>query len=176
MPNWCENKLSIKGNAEDIKKFKDLAVGYSAWGSQEVDDRPNLLEFHKLYPIPEEILKGGYDPAGYNWEILHWGCEWDPDYILLNPHTKSHLIYEFPTPWKAPLALLKHIAPQWPNLEFELFYTEPNGHVKGMARAKVNTFEIIPADLVPETAANPTIETLRCYFELKEAIESATTR
>jgi hypothetical protein len=62
MPNWCRNNLTMTGPEADIQAFKAKAVGHSPWAEPEGD--PGLLNFHSLVPVPDEVLKAGYDPAG----------------------------------------------------------------------------------------------------------------
>ena len=59
MPNWCLNKLTITGPEADVQAFKAKAVGHSPWEEPEGD--PDALNFHSLVPVPEEVLKAGYE-------------------------------------------------------------------------------------------------------------------
>ena len=36
---------------------------------------PGRLNFHSLVPVPEEVLKAGYESGGYDWEQKNWGCK-----------------------------------------------------------------------------------------------------
>ncbi len=31
MPNWCHNQLTVCGPVEDVRHFKEKAVGHSPW-------------------------------------------------------------------------------------------------------------------------------------------------
>jgi hypothetical protein len=75
MPNWCFNELTITGPAEDLKRFKERAAGLSPWASASERVR-NVLNFHSLVPVPDDIIQTGYDPTGYEWEIQNWGVKW----------------------------------------------------------------------------------------------------
>ena len=59
MPNWCSDKLTIIGPKVDVQAFKAKAVGPSPW--EEPEGEPDALNFHSLVPIPEEVLKAGYE-------------------------------------------------------------------------------------------------------------------
>ena len=74
MPNWCSNKLTITGPKADVQAFKTKAVGHSPW--EQPEKEPAVLNFHSLVPVPEEVLKAGYESAGYHWEVENWGCKW----------------------------------------------------------------------------------------------------
>ena len=41
MPNWCENRVDISGEPEDVKKFMEL-VG-------------KKFDFQKIIPMPKEL-------------------------------------------------------------------------------------------------------------------------
>ena len=41
MPNWCENRVDISGEPEDVKKFMEL-VG-------------EKFNFQKIIPMPKEL-------------------------------------------------------------------------------------------------------------------------
>ena len=53
------NKLTITGPEADVQAFKAKAVGHSPWEEPEGD--PDALNFHSLVPVPEEVLKAGYE-------------------------------------------------------------------------------------------------------------------
>src|ERR1035438_5932980 len=74
MPNWCQNNLTITGPEAEVQAFKAKAVGHSPW--EEPEGEPDGLNFHSLVPVPEEVLKAGYESAGYDWEQKNWGCKW----------------------------------------------------------------------------------------------------
>jgi hypothetical protein len=62
MPNWRLNKLTVTGPEEDVRSFKEKAVGHSPWLKPEGE--PSVLNFHSQVPVPEEVLKAGYEAAG----------------------------------------------------------------------------------------------------------------
>ena len=63
MPNWCANKLTITGPEAEVQAFKEKAVGHSPWSKPEelVNVEPNVLNFHSLVPVPDEVLAAGYE-------------------------------------------------------------------------------------------------------------------
>ena len=50
MPNWCENRVTISGDTEDIAKFRETVEGLDHHGEDSV------LSFHKLIPMPDELI------------------------------------------------------------------------------------------------------------------------
>jgi hypothetical protein len=132
MPNWCLNKLTIMGPEADVQAFKAKAVGHSPWDEPEGD--PDVLNFHSLVPVPEEVLKAGYESAGYNWEKENWGCKWGPSDPEILDEREGHVEYEFYTAWSPPEQFLQTVAVQYPKLQFVLEYEEPGLAFKGLAK------------------------------------------
>ena len=50
MPNWCENRVTISGDAEDIVKFREVVEGPDHHG----DD--SIFSFNRLIPMPIELI------------------------------------------------------------------------------------------------------------------------
>ncbi len=132
MPNWCSNKLTITGPKEDVQAFKERARGRPPWWKPE--EEPEVLNFHSLVPIPEEVLKGDYDPAGYNWEMENWGCKWGAQDSTILDVRAGFIAYEFLSAWSPPEKFFQTVAVQWPTLEFVLDYEEPGMAFKGLAK------------------------------------------
>jgi Ferredoxin-like domain in Api92-like protein len=101
-----------------------------------VDQEENLLNFHSLVPVPEEILAPGYDNAGHLWEAQNWGCKWGACETRILDEGDGLVVYQFDTPWSPPLQFLKRVAKQFPGLTFLLDYEEQSMGFKGIARFK----------------------------------------
>jgi len=132
MPNWCSNKLTITGQQADIQAFKTKAVGHSPWEAPEGE--PDVLNFHSLVPVPDEVLQAGYESAGYNWEMANWGCKWGASDLGILNDWEGYVDYEFYTAWSPPIEFLQTVAVQWPALVLILAYEEPGIGFKGIAR------------------------------------------
>lgn len=141
MPNWCNNHLRITGPAKDVERFKEKAIGHSPWEKPPANVEPEILNFHSLMPIPDEVLKAGYEDAGYDWERNNWGCKWGACEPGLVDEWDGGLIYGFDTAWSPPLPFVEHLSKTWPNLAFILDYEEPGMCFKGLARATNGTLE-----------------------------------
>ena len=50
MPNWCENRVTISGDAENIVKFREVIEGLDNHGAD------SIFSFHKLIPMPDELI------------------------------------------------------------------------------------------------------------------------
>ena len=99
MPNWCHNQLNVSGPVEDVQRFKEKAVGHSPWlsAAEVCREKPDPLNFDSLFPVPEELVKQGYNEAAYQWERSNWewsGLTFDLEYeecgIGFKGMTKAH--------------------------------------------------------------------------------------
>ena len=143
MPNWCANKLTIRGPEADVRAFKDRAVGHSPWSRPEelVNVEPNVLNFHSLVPVPDEVLKAGYKAAGCDWEKQNWGCKWGAYETRIIDEWEGLVMYEFNTAWSPPMEFMETVAKKRPTLLFVLEYEEPGCAFKGLAKFQGDTKE-----------------------------------
>jgi len=141
MPNWCSNHLTVKGEYEEVQRFKVKAVGHGPWDTPPADEKPSPLNFHSLVPIPEKILSQKYEDVGHDWEVANWGCRSGASDAELIDDNGSELFYGFDTPWAPPTKFLKHLGNLWPGLKFLLEYEEPGMGLKGMCKVHGNHYE-----------------------------------
>ena len=154
MPNWCENELRITGPAEEMDRFVKEAHGSTRqYGPKKKGASPpetQMLCFHKLFPVPDELLKRSYGadmghekdlPAidgcrcGADWEIKHWGCKWGVSnancQMTTGPDDDTEIGYWFLTAWSPPTEFLRHVSTIFPKLRFDLTYREIGCGFKG---------------------------------------------
>jgi hypothetical protein len=143
MPNWCENKLDVRGPCEDVKRFTEQAVGYDPETTpEERCNKPsNSLNFHSLVPIPEEVLKAEDGITQENWVEENWGATRDDGEGGIVLEYDGRVIYQFVTAWEPPIAFLKNVSEKWPTLLFVLDYFEPSMGFTGNATAKSGQIE-----------------------------------
>jgi hypothetical protein len=139
MPNWCNNKLTVFGPDEDVQRFKKNAIGNSPWHTEQ--EKKNVLNFHSLTPVPPEVVSAGYDQAGYEWELMNWGCKWGACSTELVEEREGHLTYFFDTAWSPPIPFLSKLAPQWSTLTFLLDYEEMGMGFKGITKVHGDAVE-----------------------------------
>ena len=169
MPNWCHNYLRISGEPKEVALFKERAAGptqnynhYDSVGSWPAFENVRLkaiwqvlpepgkwevLSFHKLYPIPDHVLRLPYDcnqarkvggvlgieveGGGYHWEAKLWGVKWGAVNPYLEDDGEDYLFYNFDTPWGPPISFLEKVSADWPNLKFELEWETEGDSVRG---------------------------------------------
>jgi hypothetical protein len=111
----------------DVQAFKQKAKGLS-------EGKVELLTFNSFVPVPKKIQKAG--DQEHAWKRANWGCEWEPCETKIEEDLGALITYWFCTPWYPPIAFLKRVSRQWPNLVFVLEYMEISNGLKGLARFK----------------------------------------
>lgn len=151
MPNWCENILVVTGDDTELSKFDKTFKGRPAlWSLEEFElgvedfdvamakkaaewnEMPLQYTFNALYPVPEEILRNGYNGkeengsllSGYDWCIENWGTKWDMNSVT-QEENPGEIKYYFSTAWGPPLEWCEKVAGDWLQLEFKVLFFEP---------------------------------------------------
>lgn len=134
MPDWVNNYLDVRGELEEVQRFKKTAVGPNPWRRPPRLYITSPLNFHSLIPIPDEALQKPYHLAGHGWEHENWGCKWGACDSELVVNNGCELYYTFETPWNPPLDFLKSLGVLWPNLKFLLEYDNDVGPLEAFDR------------------------------------------
>lgn len=108
MPNFCANELTVKGPQNEIEDFM-MKIRDTSTGE---------VYFPTLMPISND--DNVEDMYGTNRVGAMESC------FLDNGVT-------FDTAWAAPIPFFEHVSTLYPNIEFELIYSEPNDDYCGIA-------------------------------------------
>jgi hypothetical protein len=116
MPNWCENRVSITAEADQIKEIKELFS----------QDNP----FSKILPQPsEEELPQDNDftPGWYSWRVNHWGTKWDIEAadVSFVEDEDEYLQMMFMTAWAPPCGICEKLREMYEDASITWFYDEP---------------------------------------------------
>ena len=143
MPNWCDNRLRIFGPPDEIEKFQRQATGHAPWLSEHERQTtaPSPLNFHRLLPVPAEVLAQHNGDVLEKWQVANWGTKWEADETELVDEWDTGVCYGFNTAWSPPIALLKSIGPNWPTLKFLLHYEELGCAFVGVCKVEDATCE-----------------------------------
>jgi hypothetical protein len=153
MPNWCDNNLTITGDAEAIKRFV-----------ADITNEDESIEILKnLVPFPTE-LEGGdildhngnaigqaFTDGGYSWCLQNWGTKWgDCDTeITVND---DYLVLKYQTAWSPALEGLEQISAMFPTLTFQTDWVEEGWGFIGAASFQngIGTVYDLPESDVPQ--------------------------
>lgn len=141
MPNWVFNQLRIGGSEEALDRFAEQASAPAQFRYEEQTlselsfwnfVRPDPSIIHEYWgdeprkATLEEALK--YDSNHwYDWNIRNWGCKWDASDVHAERWGSRELAYDFNTPWGPPEQAFAEMVRQYPELEFNLIFSEEQG-------------------------------------------------
>lgn len=74
MPNWCSNKLEVKGKGFVVKHF----IQENFKTNKYDDEFKYELDFEKFNPTPIDDKTGEIIENWYTWRLENWGCKWSP--------------------------------------------------------------------------------------------------
>jgi hypothetical protein len=148
MPNWCENKLQIKGKAKQVSQLLEL-----------IKTEDDGFDFNKVIPYPEKyklldaaaddwekIYEGipwgerpprpndGYNSGGYDWCIANWGTKWSASDVIIRKTTRGATI-DFTSPWSPPTPVVLELSKMFPECIFDLKFWECGMGFKGQYTA-----------------------------------------
>ena len=110
MPNWCYNRLEVRGPTRAIHDVFDPTIANE-------NDFFNVI---KPRPADEE-------DNWYNWSIDNWGTKWDvsPEQLEIEDDDDgmSTVSTNFDSAWSPPIAIAEHLHEL--GFEVRLYYYEP---------------------------------------------------
>jgi hypothetical protein len=169
MPNWCNNRLQIKGTKEDLLAFVNdgMRIASTTQTSfdalpcnkyKEVTDLKEIDCFDKIpfpylsawLPMPTEMVADNKS-NWYFWALGNWGSKWDVDicYYTYNESLKGEndfsIVLGYETAWSPNNEWVRNVGKKYPNLYFELDAYEPGCQIEfGCVCEDGNYFECEP--------------------------------
>lgn len=163
MPNWCTNRLTIRGPESVVASVRSHVSGPSGGldfnsiipmpaalkdirtGSTEIDgtrfthwreveSEDGSKKSVGLTADEIQALKQEYEAADwYDWSINHWGTKWNVDGI--EPTVEpTELDYIFDTAWSPPTAVIERLAALFPKASIIHAYVEEGVSFGGVSR------------------------------------------
>ena len=133
MPNWCDNTISISGNANSIKKLKEF-VGRPITdedGKQIDNVLYSLANIKPSTPDSESLLGKDFESKGhddwYHNNINSWGTKWDVNgNVYMNDYKEGDefISYSFDSAWSPPTLTTQTLSEVFPELSIEHKYYE----------------------------------------------------
>jgi len=133
MPNWCDNTISISGNADSIKKLKEFV------GRPITDEDGKQIE-NVIYslanimpstpdspPLLGEMSKSTGHEDWYHNNINSWGTKWDVCgnvYMSDYKEGDESIGYSFDSAWSPPTLTTQTLSEIFPELSIEHKYYE----------------------------------------------------
>ena len=132
MPNWCDNTISISGNATSIKNLKEF-VGRPLKNGDEKIEQPiyslaNIMpSTPDATPMLGEMSKSTGHEDWYHNNINSWGTKWDVAgnvYMSDYKEGDESIGYSFDSAWSPPTPTTQALSEIFPELTIEHKYYE----------------------------------------------------
>ena len=126
MPNWCCNKIIIKG--ESLNEFKKTL---------NTKNEQNMIvdfSFYQTIPIPTQI------EDWYLWNIDNWGTKWDCKTLLVDIDD-NFISITCDTAWSPPIKWAENCLKKFNNLSIEIGYCESGMSFFGVWKDNVNDYQ-----------------------------------
>jgi hypothetical protein len=182
MPNWVSTQVSIRGQHNELARFRDgINSSNSIMESyiptpQELRDTMSGFthdeEKMKELAIKQEenIAKYGHKDW-YEWQYATWGTKWGDCDTYLEPVNGNELCGFFQTAWGPASEGFRTISKMFPTLMFGFIYDEEGGYFAGIEAIKngATVFEemFVPADYAEEVDWDDS-ESIYKYEEWKD--------
>jgi hypothetical protein len=110
MPNWCQNQVTISGDADLLEQIRTFC--------QEGESK---FSFRKIAPIDPEMERRDW----YKAHVVHWGTKWEPGPEAITVlDAEEDLIYVFDTAWAPSLGVTSQLARRFPDATITHYYLE----------------------------------------------------
>ena len=134
MPNWCDNNLTVTGDAESLQQFVTAITN----ADESITILKNLVPFPAELEGEDIIGKDGvsvgqaFTDEGYSWCLQNWGTKWGDceTEIIVND---DYLVLKYETAWSPALEGLEQISRLFPTLTFQTDYLEEGMQFIGAA-------------------------------------------
>lgn len=146
MPNWCTTKMTITGDAQELKKFLDgiaktddgeysildtyypcpevLCNTVSGWFSDPVEAEKHIAQ------EAENIANYGY-ANWYDWRVAKWGTKWGDRESRLMMYTTNEAEFRLISAWTPITIGMMEVSTQFPSLYFVMEHDEEAGDYMG---------------------------------------------
>jgi len=125
MPNWCDNNLTITGDAESLQKF--LAAITNADESitilKNLVPFPTELEGKDILDKEGNVFGKAFTDDGYSWCLRNWGTKWGDCETQITVNG-DYLVIRYETAWSPALEGLEQVSLLFPTLAFQTDWVE----------------------------------------------------
>ena len=116
MPNWCFNRVTVRGDNERVAKV--VAAVRGRYG----DGEECPLDFRRILPPPPDVGSGEV-----TWCYEHWGTKWLPQYPHVeNAGADGEFVVSFQSANTPPQDFVRVLSERFPDVRVELYYDQPD--------------------------------------------------
>ena len=138
MPNHCNNSLKL--SSDNFNNLHDFYTENKSIITHDDKDEEILdLCFNKSVTRPSDEESNWYD-----WNYFNWGTKWNAYEINYSEYKENKIIiYDFQTAWGPPNNWLEKVYKKYPNIIFELEYSEEGSDFGGYIKYNDGDLEVI---------------------------------
>lgn len=152
MPNWCDNKLCVTGNEDQIKAFLDFDDSFLRAHFPCPEELANQISPVHVCDTEDDVLAYNHGkPTGqaisqatakrrieqygylgwYDWCVSNWGTKWPDCDTYKEWRYGGSAVLTFTTAWSPPCSGIIKISRDFPDVLFSLSYSEPGVGFEG---------------------------------------------
>lgn len=110
MPNYCDNTLRLTRNSNNDNDNDSLQKFYK----ENYGNEYQVLTFQHAAPVLDSQANDSV-----------WGTKWDAIEVEFEEESENTCIYFFQTAWSPPVGWLQIVASKYPDIRFEIEFSEP---------------------------------------------------
>ena len=177
MPNWCDNKLTVKGSGEEMARFVERAK--TTLGANK-----SLCSW---YPLPDDAHKEvtwenkdgepmtftAFSDTGYQTALDMWGTKWGDCDTVINNEEENEIEFRYQTAWANADRLIARMSEEYPSLVFVEVFQETGMCFCGYGVYKAGvTIATESEDMeYPEYGDDMTAEEEEAYWDKQVQVE-----
>lgn len=134
MPNWCENRITIKPKGkEEADKFLKECCSKNEKGKYEIDFDKIIPEPRRIEDCPADCIANDKTPIEkdedrpwfnwYEWRRRFWETKWGADTLSIDVDD-DWIDVTFNTAWNPPMPIIKKIMQMFPKSFVEAVFLE----------------------------------------------------
>lgn len=143
MPNWCENRITIRPKGqEEVDRFLQECCSKNEKGRYEIDFDKIIPEPRRIEDCPADCIANDKTPIQkdedrpwfnwYDWRVKFWGTKWNADTISIDV-SDNWIAIAFNTPWEPPMPIIKRLMEMFPESFREAVFLEEGFQYIGKA-------------------------------------------
>ena len=125
MPNWCDNSLTVTGDAESLQKFLTAITNAdeSITILKNLVPFPTELEGEDILDKEGNVFGKAFTDDGYSWCLRNWGTKWGDCETQVTVNG-DYLVIRYETAWSPALEGLERVSLLFPTLAFQTDWVE----------------------------------------------------
>ncbi len=141
MPNWCNNTIVVKGDADKIDALKKAVIDHKML--DHMMPMPKELKDSEKYPAdgserPDLVAKYGAS-CWYDWAVNNWQTKWDTgveDETSISEEDlgdgRKQISFWFDSAWSPPIGAYEHYLAHNNDIDIRATYYEPGCDFAGI--------------------------------------------